>query len=380
MLNLCHDDPTAGHLGRDKTLAKLSERYWWHGFRKDVSRYVASCESCQRRKLPSISPFTEIHPTQPPQAAFELIGLDHLGPFPKSQKGNRFIIVAVDHLTKWIELRAVPTTSANHIVEFLREQIVLRHGVPRTVLTDRGTPFSSRIFKHEMVTHRIHHAHSAPYHPQTNGLVERANRTIADILYAYVNASHDNWDVYVPYASFALNTSQQASTTTTPFKLVYGRTPVLPQESTLSTTWNHRRQEMSDHFEDRLNEARRRARVAITRAQQRMLTNHRQDDRMSPIVPGDLVLVRRPVRRKGKATKLLPKYKGPCEVLRQTGPVSYRLRDLNASREASRTFPAHRSQLKLYVSRHTFSQDQHRTQTAEDGQSTRRGQNVTVGH
>lgn len=76
----------------------------------------------------------------------------------------------------------MPATSASHVVKFLREQIVLRYGVPRTVLIDRGTPVNSRLFNHEMVACVTHHAQVAPYRPQTNELVERANRTIVDIL------------------------------------------------------------------------------------------------------------------------------------------------------------------------------------------------------
>lgn len=148
ILHLCHDDSTGAHLGRDKTHHKVSERYWWRGLRSHVANYVASCLTCQCRKLPNMwHGGVGIHPIPPSEAPFHLIGIDHLGPFPPSRASTRYILVAVDHLMKWVETCAAPCMSAEDVVDFLRSQILFRHGVPSTIITDRSTPFMSRHFR-----------------------------------------------------------------------------------------------------------------------------------------------------------------------------------------------------------------------------------------
>lgn len=351
VLHLCHDDPTAGHLGRDKTFQKILERYWWSGLRKDVASYVASCSQCQQRKSPNTSKPCELHPIPPPEAPFEVWGIDHLGPFPRTSDGNRYILVAVDHLTKWVELCPVASTSTEEVVRFLRTQLLLRHGVPRMIITDRGTAFTSAVFSEELASQGITHAKAAPYRPQTNGLVERANRTIAGILYSYVNVKHTDWDTFVPFAAFAMNTVKQSSTTYTPFQLVHGRTAVLPQECSSSVAWRNRGDDFADNnFQHRLDDARKRARMAILHSQQRAASRYSAPGSTPCLSPGDLVLVRREQRKKGRAQKLLPKYRGPCEVTKKIGPLTYEVRDWGTSRK-TKTFSAHVHHLKMYIPR-----------------------------
>lgn len=352
VLHLCHDDLTAGHLGRDKTAKKILERYWWPGVRTDVAKYTASCVKCQSRKTTNPTINCGVQPVPLPETPFEIMGIDHLGPFPCTPDGNKYVLVAIDYLSKWVELRPVPNTAVDHVVQFLRQQVILRHGVPRVLVSDRASCFLSRQFVKEMELHGIHHAQAAPYHPQTNGLVERANRTISGILASYVNNQHNNWDQLVPYAAFAMNTAEQSTTAFTPFKIVYGRTPVLPGEAGTNAAWRLRAEEFSSSSEHRLRDVRRQARDALLRAQ------HRTQERTAPASPptriqsGDWVLVRRPLRKKGRAEKFLPRFIGPCEVLQQLGPVTFRVR--NCTRSSNRTkatFTVHRSHLRHYIPR-----------------------------
>lgn len=94
-MHVLHDDKTAGHLGRDKTVGRISKMYWWPSLRRDVTQYVAPYYICQRRKLQSIPQHTGVHPIPPPRTPFEVVGIDHLGPFPRSRGDNRFVLVAV---------------------------------------------------------------------------------------------------------------------------------------------------------------------------------------------------------------------------------------------------------------------------------------------
>lgn len=129
VLTKYHDDPTAGHLGIHKTLAKIGQRFHWPGLEKEVVSYVKSFELCQSRKSPKIKPaglLQCIRVSRP----FQNVGIDLLGPFTMSHTGNKMIIVAVDYLTKWVELSPLPSGKADIVSKFLVEHIVLRHGMP----------------------------------------------------------------------------------------------------------------------------------------------------------------------------------------------------------------------------------------------------------
>lgn len=136
----------------------------------------------------------------------------------------------------WTKVRAVPHSSTQHVFTLINECVISRHGTPRLLFTDRGTAFTFRAFGNLLNDHEIRHAGATLRHPQTNGLVERTNCTIKDILSSYMSSSHNNWDEYVATAVFALNTSQQKITRESPVKLVYGRTPIHSQESFFGLT------------------------------------------------------------------------------------------------------------------------------------------------
>lgn len=162
VLHLCHDNLTAGHLGRDKTTKKILERYWWPRVRTDVAEYIASCIKCQSRKIANPTIDSGVQPVPLPKAPFEILGIDHLGPFPPTPSGNKYVLVAIDYPSKRVELRAVPSTAVDHIVQFLRQQVILRHGVPRVIVSDRASSFIFHRFAREMEAHGIHHAQAAP--------------------------------------------------------------------------------------------------------------------------------------------------------------------------------------------------------------------------
>ncbi|KHJ40599.1 integrase core domain protein [Trichuris suis] len=113
-----------------------------------------------------------------------MVGIDHLGPFPLTSKGNRHIIVCVDYLTKWAELLAVPDTTSQRVADFLMKAIILRHGVPKKLISDQGTAFTAETMKAVLAKLKIEHGMASSCHPQSNGLVERINRTLGSILAA----------------------------------------------------------------------------------------------------------------------------------------------------------------------------------------------------
>ena len=141
VLHAMHDDASAGHMGFAKTYHRILCRFYWPSMRRNTEKYVASCDKCQRFKRPNTAPVGLLHPVTPPSSPFEMVGVDLLGPFPRSANNNRWVIVCVDHLTRYAETKAMPTATAIDVSSFLLSSVILRHGPPRIIVSDRGRQF-----------------------------------------------------------------------------------------------------------------------------------------------------------------------------------------------------------------------------------------------
>ena len=127
------------------------------------------------------------------------------------------IVVAVDYLTKWVELQALPTGKSDVITDFIVDKIVLRHGTPESLVTDRGKCFFAYVIQDVWKKLGIIHKTTSGYHPQTNGQVERMNHTLAMMISMYITPEQTNWDDPLPFICFAYNTARQESTGYSPF-------------------------------------------------------------------------------------------------------------------------------------------------------------------
>jgi Integrase zinc binding domain/Integrase core domain len=222
-----HSDPLAGHFSLEETYRKVKIRYYWPQMFNDVREYVQSCDECQRRgKNKRTKP---LHPIKVRQL-FDQLGMDIVGPLPKTARGNTHIVVATEYLTKWPEARAIPDAKASSVVSFFYEDIICQHGCPKELLTDRGTHFVNEMLDSMCNTLGVKHKLSTAYHPQTNGLVERFNRTLCEALAKYAGEKKDDWDLYLPSVLFAYRTKRHEVTRHEPFYLMYGREAVLPVE------------------------------------------------------------------------------------------------------------------------------------------------------
>lgn len=174
ILEFCHDDPSSGHLGVEKTLGRVMERYWWPRLNRSVRCYVLSCSYCQLHKHERGRPVGFLHPIPPPSRLFESLNIDHLGPFKTTADRMQYIIVCVDYLTKWVEAEAVPDTCSSHVIRFLRRNIICRHGHPDRLVSDQGSAFTSKETAEAMEKWKVKHVFATAEHPQTSGLVERS--------------------------------------------------------------------------------------------------------------------------------------------------------------------------------------------------------------
>ncbi|GJY27749.1 reverse transcriptase domain-containing protein [Tanacetum coccineum] len=176
----CHEGPTGGHHSANITARKVFDAgFFWPTIYKDAYELIKSCDACQRQG--KISQRDEM-----PQNAiqvcknFDVWGIDFMGPFPSS-RGNKYILVAVDYLSKWVEAKALPTNDARVVVKFLKS-LFSRFGAPRAIISDRGTHFCNDKFAKVMSKYDVTHRLSTPYHPQTSGQVEVTNRGLKRIL------------------------------------------------------------------------------------------------------------------------------------------------------------------------------------------------------
>ena len=167
---------------------------------------------------------------------FDVWGIDFMGPFPSSF-GNKYILVAVDYVSKWIEAIASPTNDARVVVKLFKNIIFPRFGVPRIVISDGGSHFISNVFGKLLLKYGVRHRVATPYHPQTNGQVEVSNREIKQILEKTVATSRKDWSTKLHEALWAYRTAYKTPIGTTPFKLVYGKSCHLPVELEHKAYW-----------------------------------------------------------------------------------------------------------------------------------------------
>ncbi|GJS81920.1 reverse transcriptase domain-containing protein [Tanacetum coccineum] len=169
-LKLCHNGPTGGHHGANLTAKKIFDSgFFWPTIYKDAHEFVKNCDSCQRQGKTSQRDEMPQNSIQVCEI-FDIWGIDFMGPFPSS-RGNKYILVAVDYLSKWVEAKALPTNDARVVCKFLKS-LFARFGAPRAIISDRGTHFCNDQFAKVMQKYGVTHRLSTAYHPQTSGQVD----------------------------------------------------------------------------------------------------------------------------------------------------------------------------------------------------------------
>lgn len=349
VLRSLHDDATAGHLSFYKTYDRIRRRYFWPRLYSTVYKYVSSCIPCQRRK-PSPPSAGLLQPLLPPHAPFDRVGIDLLGPFPASPTGNKWVVVAIDHLTRYVETAPLRSGSSEEIANFFIHSLLLRHGAPRVLVSDRGRPFLARLLQDILQACSVVHRPTSAYHPQTNGLTERFNHTLGDMLALYVQSDQTNWDRLLPYLTFAYNTAVQSTTHFTPFRLVFGRDPVCNVDTVFpyhpSTEHNTTLAEATSRTE----ECRQLARCRTFEQQSAAKLRYDEHRRHVHYNNGDLVWLWVPIRKPGLCEKLICKYLGPYRVLAKNSDVNYAVEPVDPPSDRRRRSKenAHVSRLKPY--------------------------------
>jgi hypothetical protein len=230
ILKLCHDDMSGGHLGFKKTWPKISSRYFWKNMYTDTEKWIKSCTNCAKRKTPTNITKVDLNPINGAIYPFEMLGVDILCGLPETGAKNKYILVFTDYLTRWAEAFPLKKMDAKSIAKLFIDEIVCRYSAPNTLLSDQGAQFMSTLLRNICDYLKTKKINTTAYHPQCNGLTERFNATLCQILSMYIKNNQTDWDEYLKTALFAYNTSKQETTLLSPFEILNGRQPRLPSD------------------------------------------------------------------------------------------------------------------------------------------------------
>nr|ABF95994.1 retrotransposon protein, putative, Ty3-gypsy subclass [Oryza sativa Japonica Group] len=326
ILQEAHESPYSIHPGSTKMYLDLKEKYWWVSMKREIAEFVALCDVCQRVKAEHQRPAGLLQPLQVPEWKWDEIGMDFITGLPKTQGGYDSIWVIVDRLTKVARFIPVKTTyGGNKLAELYFARIVSLHGVPKKIVSDRGSQFTSHFWKklQEELGTRLNF--STAYHPQTDGQTERLNQILEDMLRACVLDFGKTWDKSLPYAEFSYNNSYQASIQMAPYEALYGRkcrTPLLWDQVGESQVFGT----------DILREAEAKVRIIrdnlkVAQSRQKSYADNRRRDLEFAV--DDFVYLRvtplRGVHRFRTKGKLAPRYVGPFRITARRGEVAYQL-------------------------------------------------------
>ena len=222
ILQELHSGAAGGHLGSEKVLSQLKKRYYWPGHWNDVKNWCATCPECATRK--TAAPQRKA-PLQTILAGFPMqtVAVDIMGPLPESPSGNLYVLVAGDYFTRYMEVYPIPNQEAVTVAEKLTDELFLRFSTPEQLHLDQGRQFESDLIAEVCKLLHIEKSRTTPYHPQGDGLVERYNRTLFNMLSTTVKDHPHNWEDHIRKVCMAYNTCVHPTTGFTPFYLMFGR-------------------------------------------------------------------------------------------------------------------------------------------------------------
>ena len=345
VLRLAHTIPLAGHLGRTKTADRILQRFYWPTVFRDVANYCKSCPECQKSS-PRRTQRAPLVPLPIMDEPFSRIAMDIVGPLPRSRSGKKYILVICDYATRYPEAIALRSIDAECIAEELMH-FFARVGLPREILTDQGSNFTSHLLTELYRLLHVKPIKTTPYHPQTDGLVERLNQTLKAMLRRVATEEGKDWDKLIPYLLFAYREVPQASTGFSPFELLYGRQVRGPLD-VLRETWEASIKSSESvvsyvlSIQEKLAKLQELVRENLKEAQKAQKTWYDRNARNRELKPGDQVLVLLPTT----ANRLLAEWQGPYPIIRRIGEVVYEI-DMKDRRRRKRRF--HINMLREWV-------------------------------
>jgi hypothetical protein len=325
-----------GHPGQRRTLNTLIPFYYWDELGDESREYVKKCDHCHRQKALNARAKPPSQKYEWPDRPLWRVHMD-LTELTTTLRGNRYIVVLKDALTKWVEMGSLPDKTADSVISWLVENVVLRHGVPHVIITDKGSENCNSIMDDVMKVLGCTHINTTPHNPRSDGLAENQMRTLKEQLASWTNKFQTDWDVHLQKAAHAYRTTINEATGFTPFYLMHGRECNGPtQEHLHDMNPNNSGEDLEDYAEE--------LRFVLSAAWEigasRVVSNVDVFNRMprrhlefKPYIPGQYVFLKVIPKRtysegynKKKfklCVKLQPRYVGPFRIRTRINDVLY---------------------------------------------------------
>ena len=317
-----------------QTLSHLKEHFYRPGHWSDVNNWCRTCATCATLKTPAPKPKAHLQ-TITAGYPMQIVATDILGPLPLTSNGNCYLFVATDYFTRWVEAYPIPNQEAVTVANKLTKEFFFRFSLPEQLHSDQDKQFESTVISEMYKLLNINKSRTTPYHPQGDGLVERFNRTLLDMLSTTMKDRHCTWEDHVQSTCLAYNTSVQPTTGYTPFYLMFGRQahtsvdimfgsnqPTEPSPSayafnlkqSLASVYNQVRDKMDVTF-------------------QGQIQFYDKKIHGNPFQVGDLVWLHSTVVPTGQAKKFNHPWTGPYEVIKRLSDATYRVVNTQSKRQ-----------------------------------------------
>ena len=333
LLQQVHNSSTAGHLGQAKTHDLLTRHFYFPGLRAFVNTYVAGCHTCTRNKVPRHKPFGPLQSLPIPASPWQSLSMDAIIELPPS-KGYDSIMVFVDRFTK--QAHFVPYLAkgfdAPELAIMFRQNIMRLHGIPRDIISDRGSIFNSQFWRAFVNGLGIKPNFSTAFHPQSDGQTERVNQVLEQYLRTYCNYNQTDWSTLLDLAEFSYNNAVHASTKYSPFEANYGYHPQdpstipLPSSSMVPAASQHL--ERLSHIQKDLATNIEKAQASHAKYYNRKIKEITGSIDQQPVFKvGDMVFLnRKNIKTHRPALKLDNRMLGPFKIIEATpSPLAFKL-------------------------------------------------------
>lgn len=309
ILKEMHTSMVGGHAGFIRMLKNIKVKYKWKNMNKDIEKYVKSCVRCQQNKINRRPVKNPMLITTTSKKTFERIALDIFGPLAETKNGNKYVLSIQDDLSKYTFFIPLKDQEATTIASALFHEFISKFGVPSSILTDQGQNFMGVVLQNLCKLFKIKKLNTTPYHPQTNGALERVHATLTEYLRNFIK-NKDDWDELLNFASFSYNTNIHSSTNFTPYELVFGYKPELPFSLTSNDLIYD---DYINKLKTKILKTQQIARENIIKNKEKSKQYYDKSLNKKQYRSGDKIFIRVPTRN-----KLNPLYDGPYTVLSST--------------------------------------------------------------
>ena len=327
MLEEVHGSATSGHFGTKRSLQRLRRCCYWVGMRRDVQEWCRVCEACVAKKGPPRAPQAPLQLVTV-GVPMERVAVDIAGPFPVSASGNRYVVVLIDYFSKWPEVFPLPNQEAETVARALVDGIFCRFGVPDELHSDQGRNFESNLFRECCQLLGIRKTRTTPLHPQSDGMVERFNRTLVQEIAKRCRHGQNDWDLYIPSILLSYRSAVHEATGYTPAQLMMGRDLRLPMDLLFERPPDAQPACTTEYVKtqrDRMSHVRAEAAANLKISGETMKLRVDAKATMEPLEKGDRVWLYNPQRKKGLSPKLSSPWDGPFFVTEKLSSVTYRI-------------------------------------------------------